>query len=128
MKLFSWLTVMSVELLRKYRIDLETPPFFNSEGVGIAIFDTSVAFFIARALDKFYNVSRFIPFCSNKKQIYYLLLFPVGVLVHHLIVRIQRVPEFSFLNKKLFSPDINIYKVLFLSLLLYTFTSCKTAY
>jgi hypothetical protein len=118
----------SIEELRKHRIELDTIYFFNNESRGIALFDLILSFVGAYILDILFNISRF--FCNQ--EVYYLSVIPFGILVHHIIAHINGwskglylVPEeFTFLNKKLFSLELNVYKVLILLLLYLIYVRC----
>jgi hypothetical protein len=91
---------MSVTQLRKYRIQLERP-YINNQGIGIALFDLISTFVVA------YLIEPYIPFKINRR-VYYLSLIPLGIIVHILF------KQNTFLNKQLFSQEINMYKVLLL--------------
>jgi hypothetical protein len=97
-----------MDQIRKYRLDLEVSPFLNSNSQGIALFDLLGTFMIAYIFEKsvlnYLNISR---------QIYYASLIPIGVILHLLF------NQQTFLNTKLLSNNFNIYKVLFLGLILY---------
>ena len=99
--------------IRKYRIKLDDVNFINSNNDGIAIFDLTGTFIIAYILDYFFNISRiFNGYTKNPKLTYYLILIPLGVLVHLLTLK-----KDTFFNSKLFSSDINIYKLIFVVLI-----------
>lgn len=122
---------MNLSDLRKYRLDLENPPFYNNINNGIALFDLIVSFIGAYILDKTFNLRNTITFCKNKKTIYYLLVIPFGILVHHIIAHIRSFPtkkifpdEITTLNRKLFSMPLNIYHILLLILIIIIFKSC----
>lgn len=121
---------MDIQELRKYRIDLN----FNEKTNGIALFDLSLAFIGAIVLDIILNLSGRLTFCKNRRLVYYLLVIPFGVVVHHIVAHIQSFlnkksllfpDEITFLNKKLFTLNFNIYQFLFVGLLLFTYNSCK---
>jgi|LakMenE01Jun11ns_1017448.scaffolds.fasta_scaffold9510463_2 hypothetical protein len=119
---------MSIQELRKYRIELDNINFVNNESNGIALFDLVLSFIGAFILDYIFNLSSMLP-CKNKKEIYYLLVIPFGILVHHIIAHINSqtffIPEeFTFLNKKIFSLEFNIYKLLILLILYLIYTKC----
>lgn len=118
---------MSIGELRKYRIELDNLPIFNNESRGIALFDLILSFVGAFVLDYLFNLSSLLP-CKNKKEIYYLLVIPIGILFHHIMAHIKSqtiLPEeITFLNKKLFSLEFNIYKVLVLVILYLIYTRC----
>jgi hypothetical protein len=100
--------------MRKYRIKLDSMSLFNSNNDGIAIFDLTGTFIIAYLLDYFFNISRvFNGYTRNPKLTYYLVLIPLGVIIHLLILK-----KDTFLNSKLFSSDINIYKIIFAILII----------
>jgi hypothetical protein len=99
--------------IRKYRIKLDDVNLINSNNVGIAIFDLTGTFIIAYILDYFFNISRiFNGYTKNPKLTYYLILIPLGVLIHLLTLK-----KDTFFNSKLFSSDINIYKLIFVVLI-----------
>lgn len=99
--------------IRKYRIKLDDVNLINSNNDGIAIFDLTGTFIIAYILDYFFNISRiFNGYTKNPTLIYYLILIPLGVLVHLLTLK-----KDTFFNSKLFSSDINIYKLIFVVLI-----------
>lgn len=126
---------MNIEKLRIYRIDLEKFPYYNNNNIGIALFDVVTAFLGAYVLDKLFNLSNVIPICKNKTFIYYLLVIPFGIIVHHIVAHIRSFgkqdskflfpEEITHLNKKLFSLTPNIYHVLILLLLIYIINQCK---
>lgn len=93
-----------MDQIRKYRLDLEKLPFFNSESQGIALFDLIGTFMIAYLFESYFT--KFI-----SREIYYISLIPLGVIIHWLI------GQKTFLNSKLLNSDFNIYKVLFLVLI-----------
>ncbi len=120
--------------LRKYRIDIESIPFYNEKSQGIALLDLTASFIGAFVLDVLFGASSVVPYCQNKRLIYYLLVIPFGIIIHHIFAHIQAglngkpflfPEEITFLNKKLFSLDFNIYKVLVVGLLILTRYSCK---
>lgn len=94
---------MDIAEFRKYRIILNDYPFFNNTSNGIALFDVFGTFIIAYFLKPF--IQRFINLSTKS---YYLLLIPFGILVH-LIFDID-----TFLNRMIFSEEINIYKLVIL--------------
>lgn len=118
---------MPVEELRKYRIELDNIPFFNNESRGIALFDLILSFVGAFVLDYLFNLSSLLP-CKNKKEIFYLLVIPIGILFHHIIAHMRSKTlfpeEITFLNKKLFSLEFNVYKILVLVILYLIYTRC----
>lgn len=91
---------MSIEQLRKYRVQLDSP-YINDQGIGIALFDLTSTFVVA------YLIERYIPFKINRK-VYYLSLIPLGIVIHILF------KQNTFLNKQLFSREMNMYKILIL--------------
>lgn len=121
---------MNLEDIRKYRIQFESLPIYNDQNVGIALFDLIISFIGAWILDISFNASSYVPICKNKRVIYYLLVIPFGIIVHHLIAHMRSYPkiipdEFTYLNKKLFTLEFNRYH-LFMVILLYTIIrSCE---
>lgn len=121
---------MEIAELRKYRIQLEQLPFFNDKSEGIALFDLILSFVGAFLLDKLFNLSKYLP-CNNKRVVYYLLVIPFGIIVHHIVAHIQSnfsvlfPQEITFLNKHLFNKEFNVYKVLVLINLILIFIFCK---
>lgn len=111
--------------IRKYRIDLENYPYYNSNNNGIALFDLITAFLGAFILDKYFNLSSYMPSYKNKVFVYYLLVIPFGILIHHIIAHIKEKvlfpSEITFLNKKIFSLNFNVYHVLLGIILLLLF-------
>lgn len=93
---------MDITTLRKHRLILE-PPFYNSSGYGIALFDLTSTFIIAYLLEPY-----ILPHLKITKLAYYLLLLPVGVITH-LIFK-----QDTFLNQQLFNKSINVYKIIML--------------
>ena len=125
---------MDLVELRKYRLDLEKYPYYNDKNTGIALFDVITAFLGAYIVDKIFNLSEYIIFCKNKEFIYYLLVIPFGIVVHHILAHINSVQkgerllfpeEITYLNKKLFSLSPNIYHGIILILLIYVVNVCK---
>jgi len=93
--------LMNITELRKYRIE------FNDKNNGIALFDLVASFLGAFLIDYFFNVSKHLNnFSKYPKLLYYLLIIPFGIIIH--IITSQH----TFLNKQLFSPEMNIYKIL----------------
>ena len=90
-----------MEDIRKYRFNFNTPPFFNNQSQGIALFDLIGSFVIAYILDHSFNISRQFP----NKQVYYLSIIPLGIIIH-LMFGIN-----TFLNQQLFNSHLNIYKI-----------------
>jgi hypothetical protein len=115
---------MDIQQLRNYRLNLEKYPFYNNKSDGIALFDLILSFVGAYILDITFKLSNKLPVNNKqyKQYIYYLLVIPVGILVHHLIAHYRArslIPqEITFLNKKLFSLEFNIYKILIIILLI----------
>lgn len=91
---------MNIKNLRKHRILLE-PPFLNSIGNGIALFDLSLTFIIAYLCEQY-----MLPRLKISKLAYYLSLLPLGVIIHIIF------KKDTFLNKQLFNNSLNIYKIL----------------
>lgn len=126
---------MDLSYLRSFRLDLETFPYYNNKSNGIAIFDLLTAFGGAYILDKLLSLPKYIPFCKNKRYIYYLLVIPFGIIVHHIIAHIRSIQnrdknllfpqEMTYLNKKLFSLKLNVYHILLIILLYYIINTCK---
>lgn len=114
---------MNITELRKYRINFENN-YFNNKSDGIALFDTSITFIAAYVLNYYFKLSNKLP-GKNKIQTYYLLVIPFGILVHHISAHIQQhawfPKEFTYLNKKIFSTELNIYKLLLFVLLFISF-------
>jgi hypothetical protein len=71
-------------------------------------------------LDYFFNISKiFNGYTKNPRLTYYLVLIPLGVIIHLLTLKKE-----TFLNSKLFSSDLNVYKLIFailIVLILYQF-------
>lgn len=89
--------------LRDYRIDIEKIPFFNKEAQGIALFDLVISFIVAYMIIDF-----FVPEYIKNSGIYYASIVPLGVIVHLLI------GADTYLNRKLLSNKLNIYKIIIL--------------
>lgn len=96
---------MDITELRKHRILLEYS-FYNSDGNGIALFDLISTFIVAYILEPY-----ILPYLKITKLAYYLLLLPLGVIIH-LIFKQE-----TFLNKQLFNKSINIYKIIMIIIL-----------
>ena len=96
-----------MDQIRKYRLDLEDYPFLNSNSQGIALFDLLGTFMIAYIFEK-----NMLNYLNISRKIYYASLIPIGVIVHILF------NQQTFLNTKLLSNNFNIYKVLFLGLVI----------
>ncbi len=89
--------------LRKYKVSEKG---FGEEG--ISIFDLVTAFLGAYLLDRFLNISNYLP--GNKKKILlYLLVIPVGILFHY-IFNVD-----SYLTRKLLEQEFNVYKAIVLA-------------
>ena len=120
---------MNIQEIRKHRIQLERYPFYNDKNEGMALFDLTLSFVGAFILDYFFNISNYLS-CKNKKYIYYLLVIPFGIIIHHIIAHINTnfsvlfPPEITFLNKALFSRELNIYKLLILINIVAIFLMC----
>ena len=81
---------MNIAELRKYRIE------FNDKNSGIALFDLILSFLGAFLLDYFFNISKLLNnFSKNPKLLYYLLVIPVGIIIHIL------TSQNTFLNRQL---------------------------
>ena len=110
---------MNISELRKYRINFENN-YINANSDGIALFDTLITFLVAYILDYYFKLSNKLP-GKNKVQTYYLLIIPFGIIVHHIFAHLQQntwfPTEFTYLNKKIFSMELNIYKLLLFILL-----------
>jgi hypothetical protein len=89
--------------LRDYRIDIEKIPFFNKEAQGIALFDLVISFIVAYMIIDF-----FVPEYIKNRGMYYASIVPLGVIVHLLI------GADTYLNRKLLSNELNIYKIIIL--------------
>jgi len=90
---------MNINNLRKYRIIIK-PPFFNSIGNGIALFDLILTFLIPYLIEPY-----ILSILKISRLAYYLSLLPLGIILHILF------KQDTFLNKKLFTNTINIYKI-----------------
>ena len=109
-----------IKELRKFRIDIEDPlDFLNVDGEGLAIFDLAMAVGAAYLVDKSFNLSMMLP-GKNRKETYYLGILLGGILVHFIFARIRpnNGREITFLNRKLTDKDANIYKILFVFMIL----------
>jgi uncharacterized membrane protein YbjE (DUF340 family) len=91
---------MDISNLRKYRITLQ-PLAFNSNNEGIALFDLISTFLVGFILESYIR-----SYIKISKLAYYLLLLPIGVIVHLL------TNQDTFLNKQLFNNSVNIYKII----------------
>jgi hypothetical protein len=90
---------MNINNLRKYRIVIK-PPFFNSIGNGISLFDLILTFFIPYLIEPY-----ILSILKISRLAYYLSLLPLGIITHILF------KQDTFLNKQLFTNTINIYKI-----------------
>ena len=90
---------MNINNLRKYRIIIK-PPFLNSIGNGIALFDLILTFFIPYIIEPY-----ILPKLKISRLAYYLSLLPLGIILHIIF------KQDTFLNKQLFTNTINIYKI-----------------
>lgn len=89
--------------LRKYRI-LESPTnLFNRDSQGVALFDLISSIIGFYVFDLIFFGGKLFKTYGYK---YYATIIPLGV-VFHLIFYQQ-----TFLNKQLFSSDINMHKIL----------------
>jgi hypothetical protein len=134
---------MDLTELRRYRITLDDP-FYNSESNGMALFDLATAFLGAYLLDITFKLSQWIP-CKNKRLVYYLLVIPVGVIVHHIWAHVKAMEdtlpsidgvgrgtgsfklapdELTFLNKKLFTLEPNRYHLFILLIIVLIYLVC----
>lgn len=123
---------MDLTELRRYRITLDDP-FYNSESNGMALFDLATAFLGAYLLDITLNLSQWMP-CKNKRLVYYLLVIPVGVIVHHILAHVKAMEndgsfklapdELTFLNKKLFTLEPNRYHLFILLIIVLIYLFC----
>jgi hypothetical protein len=96
---------MDINQLRQYRFQLNQP-FVNSKGQGIAIFDFSMTFLIAYIIEPYIR-----EYLKLTRPAYYLMLLPLGVVIHLL------TKQETFLNKQLFNNSINLYKVIMIVIL-----------
>ncbi len=96
--------------IRKYRFNLERHGIFNSENDGIALLDFIFSFLGAFIFIKLFNI--------QNTRLVYLSVIPFGIVAHHIFAHITQwvwMPnEITFLNKKIISTEINIYKLLLL--------------
>ena len=99
------MNTQTIQNLRRYRFVLE-PPFFNKIGYGIALFDLISTFLIARILEPI-----LLPYLKLTRTAYYLLLIPLGIVVHLL------VNQPTFLNNQVFNKSLNLYKIVILVIL-----------
>lgn len=99
----------TINNLRKYRI-LESPTnLFNIDGKGIAIFDLVSSIFAFYLIDLLYSGKLFATYGYK----YYGFIIPFGIVVHWF------ANQQTFLNKQLFSSEINMHKVIVAILILY---------
>ena len=98
---------MDIQQLRQYRFTLE-PPFLNSLGQGIALFDFISTFIIAYIVEPYLR-----PYLKISKTAYYLMLIPLGI-ISHIFTK-----QDTFLNKQLFSNSFNLYKLVIIIILFY---------
>ena len=112
----------TIQEFRKYRVQL-SQPYFNQNSQGIALFDTLLTFLAAYLLDCYFKLSNNLP-GKNKQQSYYLLVIPFGIIIHHLFSYLQQSSlEITFLNKKILSTEINIYKLIVIIMLYIAYTN-----
>jgi hypothetical protein len=97
---------MDLNAVRSYRIQLEQP-FYNSNSLGISIFDLFMTFFIAYIIEPYVRV-----YTKLNRQAYYLALLPLGVVSHSLS------EQHTFLNGKLFDDSINLYKIIMIIIII----------
>jgi len=90
--------------IRKYRLTLDSP-FFNNQGYGIALFDFFGTFLIAYIIEYYFHITNFL---NISTKMYYMLLIPLGIIIHLLI------NQKTFLNTQLFNSTFNIYKFVFI--------------
>lgn len=100
----------TITYLRKYRI-LESPTnLYNIEGKGVAIFD------LVSSIVGFYLIDLLL-FKGKLFQTYgykyYVSIIPLGI-VFHLIFNQQ-----TFLNKQLFSYELNMHKIIVAIVMIY---------
>ena len=91
---------MNITDLRKYRFQLQSP-FFNSKDQGIALFDFLVTFLVAYIVESYVKT-----YLNISRSGYYLMLLPLGVVVHLL------TKQDTFLNRQLFDRSLNLYKII----------------
>ena len=89
---------MDLKELRQYRVQLEQP-FVNSNGLGISLFDLIMTFVIAYIVEPYIRV-----YTKLNRQAYYLVLLPLGVLIHLL------TNQNTFLNGQLLNDSVNFEK------------------
>lgn len=88
-----------IESLRKYRFQFQLP-FFNNKNHGIALFDLLLTFIIAYILESY-----ILHIVNITRTAYYLMLIPLGIIIHLL------TKQDTFLNHQLFNNEVNIYKL-----------------
>jgi hypothetical protein len=96
-----------IQELRKYRFQFEKP-YINNESLGIALFDLVITFVIAYIFQGY-----ILKILNINRRVYYLMLIPLGVIIHIL------TNQNTFFNRKLFEKEWNFYKTLFLILLFF---------
>lgn len=105
-----------ITYLREYKIS--TKGFFRSQNKdGIALFDLISSFIIIYLLDRFTNISFYLP-GKRKKLLLYSLTIPLGIIFHYL------AGVDSFLTRQLVSSEFNVYKILIIFIyfiILYSF-------
>lgn len=121
---------MNLSELRRYRLNFEQFPYYNDKNNGIALFDLITSFLGAYLLDKWFNLSKRLPLCkTNKQLVYYLLVIPFGIIIHHIIAHLRDKKlfpeEITYLNKKIISLQPNIYHLLIFILILYIINLCS---
>ena len=116
---------MDIQDLRKYRVQLDYP-YINNQDIGIALFDTIITFIAAYILEEIFKISNNLP-GKNKIQSYYLLVIPFGIIIHHIFAHLQQMvlfpTEITFLNKKIISTEINIYKIILIIMIYIIYTN-----
>ena len=88
--------------LRKFRIQFDYP-FVNNKNIGIALFDLALTFIGGYIVEVFLKKTFGI---QLNRIIYYLSLIPIGIIVHILF------QQNTFLNRQIFSNELNIYQIL----------------
>lgn len=101
--------------IRKYRFQFENP-FFNDNSKGIALFDLIGTVVVAMVIDNIFNISQYIP-GENKKIVYYILVFLLGILSHRIVAIATGKPFITFIDAKLFNFEFNFYKIFFILIL-----------
>lgn len=119
---------ISLNDLRKFRLDIETQPFLNNQNQGIALFDLTLSFVAAYILDRQFKLSNRLGCNQNSQAVFYMLVIPFGILVHYLFSMYQQQTftptQMTFLNRKIFTPNVNIYQIMVFFMILYSFMSC----